>query len=409
MTSVNEIFEIADLIVKSIHGELTRHEEIVLDQWINFSSQNKELYDRLRLKKALSQKAKEYTLIDIEKEYKQFLKNTVPHNKYFNIKKVIRYAASVAALITISLLLYFVLNNRVLEIIHKAEIPQIAPGSKKATLTLSDGKIIELSKLKNDSLITENGLVIKAEGEKISYLGHNRDINISTKEISEKKLKALKASYHTLNIPRGGEYYIVLPDGTKVWLNSETKLKYPAFFESKKARKIHLTGEAYFETARDTSRPFIVKIDNKGEVKVLGTHFNIKAYEDDNKVLTTLAEGKVSYQSEKSGEEIILNPGQQAIAFDTGDIEVNKVNIKEYTGWKDGLHIFKDRRLEDIMNNLERWYNVNVTYEDPSLKDLIFSGNLKRYENINKFLKLLETTGDVKYKIKENEITIIEP
>jgi ferric-dicitrate binding protein FerR (iron transport regulator) len=405
MTNVNEKFEIIDFIVKSINDTLADHEKIILDQWINSSSQNKELYDHLQSKKALNQKAKEYSSINIEKELNIFnQRQTQQRSSSSSIKEIIRYAASVAAVIAISLLLYIALDYKPLENIQTAEIPLIAPGSKKATLTLADGRIIELSKLKNDSLITENGLLIKTEGSKISYIGYTQ-INLKGTS-QQKKIGTIKPTYHILNIPRGGEYDLTLPDGTKVWINSETKLEYPAFFEKGKSREIRLTGEAYFEVAKDTAHPFIIKLIEKGEIKVLGTHFNVMAYEKDNRVLTTLVEGKVSYRFEKSGKEIILNPGQQAIALNSGLISVKEVNIEEYIGWKDGLHVFKDRRLEDIMSNLERWYNVNVNYEDSSLKNLIFSGNLKRYENINKLLRVFEATRDVKFKIKENEITI---
>jgi hypothetical protein len=407
MTTVNKIFEIIDLIVKSINDTITNHEQELLNQWINSSSENKKLYDRLRSKKALNQKAKEYSSIDIEKEYNKFQQKPIQQTaSYSIIKKVIRYAASIAAVITISLFLYIILDNKALENIQTAEIPQIVPGSKKATLTLSNGRVIELSKFKNDSLITENGLIIKTEGSKISYIGHTHNTQINLKGTSQKKIGTIKPTYHILNIPRGGEYDLVLPDGTKVWINSETKLEYPVFFEKGKAREIRLIGEAYFEVEKDTARPFIIKLIEKGEIKVLGTHFNVMAYEKDNRVLTTLVEGKVSYKSKKSGKEIILNPGQQAIALNSGLISVQEVNVEEYIGWKDGLHVFKNKRLEDIMNNLERWYNVNVNYKDTSLKNLIFSGNLKRYESINKLLRVFEATRDVKFKIKENEITI---
>ena len=207
--------------------------------------------------------------------------------------------------------------------------------------------------------------------------------------------------YNKVEIPRGGEYALVLSDGTKVHLNSMSSLRFPVAFTTGK-REVELQGEAYFEVSK-TGQPFIVNA-NGMQVEVLGTTFNISAYPDEE-YQTTLVNGSVKVSAEK-GESLILKPSQQAtIALGSNSIQVRTVDTSFYTSWVKGKINFKDQRLEDIMKTLSRWYDMNVVYENEKLKNIRFGCNLNRYEEITPFVKLLEKTEEVHVKIEGNTIT----
>jgi transmembrane sensor len=192
-----------------------------------------------------------------------------------------------------------------------------------------------------------------------------------------------------------------LDDGTEVWLNAGSRLKYPVAFLGEK-RKVIFSGEAFFEVKKD-SRPFIVSMET-GDVTVLGTSFGIRAYPGETDY-TTLVTGKVCFQS-KENESVILSPGEQAVFHLAGRLEKREVNVEEYVGWKDGLFVFRNETLSEIMKILGRWYGVNVIFLDDSLKELEYTGNLERYDSINTFLQLLKRLKEVHYEIKGNTVVL---
>lgn len=211
----------------------------------------------------------------------------------------------------------------------------------------------------------------------------------------------VKPVYNKVEIPRGGEYALVLSDGTKVHLNSMSSLRFPVAFTADK-REVELQGEAYFEVSK-TGQPFIVNV-NGMQVEVLGTTFNISAYPNEE-YQTTLVTGSVRVSAEK-GESLVLKPSQQATIVSGGNsIQVRTVDTSFYTSWVKGKINFKDQRLEDIMKILSRWYDMNVVYENEGLKNIRFGCNLNRYEEITPFVKLLEQTEEVHVKIEGNTIT----
>lgn len=262
----------------------------------------------------------------------------------------------------------------------------IAPGHNKATLTLSNGKIINLSDAKA-------GVTIKAD--KLMY---NDGTDILK---SAEGMKWLAA-----NTPRGGQYQVVLPDGSKVWLNAASNLKFPSTFSGLAHRKVELNGEAYFEISKDKKHPFIVA--SKGqEVEVLGTHFNINSYPDQGDTRTTLLEGsvKVTVLSQGQQSKVTLKPDQQAVVTDNLHLAVKDVDAAEVASWKNGKFIFNSEPLGSIMKQAERWYNVGIVFQD-DVKDLKLTGAISRYENISSLLKILESTGEVSFKIEGNQILI---
>lgn len=265
----------------------------------------------------------------------------------------------------------------------------IAPGSNKATITLADGKTINLSGDK---------VGIKIKGTKVTY---DDGSTIGSNGLAHVKAQMLVAA-----TPRGGTYRLILPDGTVVWLNAATSLKFPSSFKDLsdgQNRNVELTGEAYFEVAKDKSHPFIVKTKLQ-EVKVLGTHFNVSSYPDDDDIKTTLLEGSVRVSSLGKKDDVLLIPNQQSIVT-ANSIQVKTVYPDEVISWKMGEFSFGSEPLGSIMKNVARWYNVEVVFADKALAAKPFSGTITRYGNITKVLSLLETTGEVKFKINGRTVT----
>ena len=210
--------------------------------------------------------------------------------------------------------------------------------------------------------------------------------------------------FNTLIIPKGGEFQIQLADGSRVWLNSETELRYPVNFTAEK-RRVFLKGEAYFEVAKNAQIPFVVTTSAGIDVKVLGTKFNVASYENDEQVTTTLAEGSVEVGDEKGS--VRLKPEEQAL-FCKGDrsLRVQKVDVGMYLAWKDGKFIFEEQSLEQIMKQLQRWYEMSVFYTNEEVKQYTFSGDLKKYDDFDKIIRMLEEVSGIKISIKENCVVI---
>lgn len=213
--------------------------------------------------------------------------------------------------------------------------------------------------------------------------------------------RVLNDVYNELVVPVGGECHVLLDDGTEVWLNADSKLKYPIAFNGQN-REVMLSGEAYFDVKKD-SRPFIVSLES-GAITVLGTSFGVSAYPG-HKNYTTLVKGCVCFTSLRQ-EQVVLVPGEQAVVDTSGVLEKRNVEVEEFVGWKDGLFVFKNKTLGAIMEVLERWYGVKTVFQDNSLRELEYTGNLERYESINIFLQLLERLKDIHYKIEENTIIL---
>ena len=223
-----------------------------------------------------------------------------------------------------------------------------------------------------------------------------------TTQHEEKNVEEQSAKSNELVIPRGGENTVILADGTTVHLNAGSKLTYPVRFVGKR-RLVALEGEAYFDVAEDENHPFVVRT-HLGDVIVLGTAFNVNAYINASVCYTTLVRGKVQF-SAPNVEAITLLPGEQAVVSANGS-EKRTVDLEEYVGWVEGLYVFNNRSLGEIMETFERWYDIQVYYETEDLRNITYSGSLKRYGTINSFLEALELTGDLTYKISGRNILI---
>ena len=266
----------------------------------------------------------------------------------------------------------------------------IQPGQSRAVVTLADGQQVVLEQA-NRKIEESDGTVLHSDSGALVYMAN-----------AEKT--TAKVMYNTVSIPRGGEYRLELADGTKVWLNAATELRFPVNFTGD-MREVYLKGEAYFQVKRDEKHPFIVHT-SMGAVEVLGTSFNVRDYGDEREVVTTLETGKVMYVSGNTREKVTLNPGYQVLEKESSPVEVRKVDPLQYTGWREGKYVFEDVALEDIMRTLCRWYDIDVVYANPAVKKFHFTGDLERYESISIFLSFIETGGDVKFKTEGKTIII---
>lgn len=296
---------------------------------------------------------------------------------------------------------YFIQEQKVVAVpISKTVLPaptnDALPGGNKAILTLADGSSIILDSA-NNGVIGEQGnvQVNKLDNGLLAY-----EVNASADQI------ASKSFYNTISTPRGGEYQVTLSDGTKVWLNAASSIRFPAVFDGEE-RSVEIKGEVYFEVAKNEQKPFRVKA-GRSTVEVLGTHFNINAYEDETQIRTSLLEGSVRVSSDDAGEiqKIqALKPGQQARMSKSGRIQVvNNIDTEEVMAWKNGLFVFKSTDLRSIMRQVSRWYDVDIQYQGSV--GMQFTGQITRNNNVSTIFEMLELTGEVKFKVQDKKVIV---
>jgi ferric-dicitrate binding protein FerR (iron transport regulator) len=308
----------------------------------------------------------------------------------------IAVAAAVATVIFGAGLFYYTNQNLKSDPAAALVVRDVAPGKVGATLTLASGKKIKLSDAGTGELAKEAGVIIKktADGQ-IVY-----EIKASENAASNKT--------NTLSTARGETYKVQLPDGSMVWLNAASSLIYPATFVGKEQRRVSLTGEGYFEIAKDKAHPFIVTSEQQ-DVEVLGTHFNINTYQHSKEIKTTLLEGSVRlyyYPKNRTAEiEKILKPGQQS-TIKNNDISVAEVDTDDAIAWKNGFFVFDEETLENVMDKVGRWYDLEIEYQSPALKQEIFGGSVSRTENVSQVLSVLTKAGTVKFKLSGRKIIV---
>ena len=296
-------------------------------------------------------------------------------------------AASIAIIIFTGGYLYFYTsskNFRPNEIVN-----DIAPGKNGATLTLANGQKIFINDALAGNIATQSGVSISknASGQIIYEITDNGSNN---------------SEYNTLSTTRGEQTQVRLPDGTLVFLNAESSLKYPTSFKILNKRQVSLTGEGYFEVAKDKAHPFIVKT-SKQEVEVLGTHFNINTYSSESNVRTTLLEGSVKISSSNNSK--ILKPNEQAVLTGDGNIKISEADAAVAVAWKNNQFMFDSENIQTVMRMVERWYDVDVEYVG-DITDEKFWGGVSRFDNVSKVLKSLESTGKVHFKIEGRKIYV---
>lgn len=334
--------------------------------------------------------------MQMEEENLQAILSAIHHPKNTPKHVVVKYAIAASLVFVLGFgVLYFTKNQSLKDtqkIANAPKINDVLPGKNRAVLTLADGSKIILDDLKEGKISeTENLVITKTKDGQLIYKANN--INTKTNLVA----------YNTIETPRGGQYQIFLPDGTKVWLNASSSLKYPERFTSNQ-RRVTLTGEAYFEVAKDKVHPFIVRTESTSdgqagqEVEVLGTHFNINGYRDEQTIKTTLVEGSVKVSSLSTQNTNILSPGQQSIIGNNSFI-IRNVETGDETAWKDNVFIFNNSSLTNILYQLERWYDIKIDYEN--IPNKRYRGMVSRKAKLSEVLHMLELTGNIDFKIDE--------
>lgn len=386
------------LIEKYHDGTATTEEKLLLNEWYHsFNDSEAELI--------VTENETEQQLAD---RIKNRLLETIRHEYELEVTKRRRIwqipaAAATVILIILSIETYFMFSSKSpkQEIVKTTPTkPQlkndIAPGGNKAILTLADGSTIVLDSASNGTISQQGNIKVqKLNNGLLAY-------TINGKQVTESD----EAFYNTISTPRGGQYQVTLADGTKVWLNAASSIRFPVLFKGKE-RKVEITGEAYFEVAKNKAMPFKVKA-NSSEIEVLGTHFNVNSYDDEASIKTTLLEGKVKVsvpaiagnQSSK-----FLLPGQQAGINKEGKINVmDNADTEEAVAWMNGHFQFKSADLKMILRQISRWYDVDVEYKGNA--NLHFTGQLTRNENVSKVFEKLVLTGEVHFKIDGKRIIV---
>lgn len=317
---------------------------------------------------------------------------TLDENQSHRIQQTIKWPIWMAAAILLLICgvsLFWLKSGTVPSGLNPAYANDINPGKNRAILRLDDGTEIPLDDSGKKELFKRAGIrIIKTGTGQIRYETTNQAPTLP--------------AYHTIITPRGGQYEVLLPDSSRVWLNAGSLLKFPSSFKGSKTRTIALTGEAYFEVAHHPEQPFNV-ITGKQTVRVLGTHFNITAYQGDDNISTTLLQGSVAINT--NGNTTLLKPGEQA-SFSPTALKVREVNAENVIAWKKGKFSFEDENISDIMARIARWYDVEIIY-DGQLAHKNFSGSISRFSKISQVLDLLESTNTVHFKIEGRRVTVM--
>lgn len=364
--------ELEKIIMKQLASEmLSEDEKAYFEEWCKNPSHQEYFRELLKIRSGvIAYSVKDR--IDCGKAWRKIR----PVRKISRIRQVMKYVAIMLLPLCVGLLL-FIREQKKEQVVYVE--PTVRPGGKLAVLTLSTGEQIELAR--SVSAMSEQGAEISnSMGNELVY-----------KQVGD--MAPVKEVYNTISVPRGGEYKIVLADGTTVWLNSDSDIRFPVTFSGDK-RQVELQGEAYFEVAKNVEKPFIVKI-NDYNIRVTGTQFNVRNYSGEN-VATTLVEGSV--QLERGKEVQKMYPGQQALLVN-GQLVVKKVDVVDVIGWREGTFSFKEVRLEDIINELARWYDFDVYYQDTDVKNYHFTAWFRRNASIEEVIEVLEKTKKIKMKL----------
>ena len=380
MDNLSKRYRIARLIVRQIIEGADAPMDKELEEWLAESEDNQREYEdiRRRLREDLRQKEESLAPAAWKKTERRLPKRRT-------LRRIAQWAAAACVAFAMG-------TGAFLWMQAEEELPATVSTNTKsyqAVLILGDGERVTLNDSTRQFITEKAGTRISTEGNTVRY---------EAQEESE------TTEMHTLLIPRGGEFHMELADGTQVWLNSESKLTYPARFTGG-TREVAMEGEVCFQVAKNEAQPFIVRTGGMA-VKVLGTVFNVDAYPDNGRIATTLVEGKVEIQA--GGEKQTLLPDQQAVLEKGKGIEVKKVYAEDYISWIGGVFHFTEASLEEIMQKLSRWYNFEFFFANADVKDAHFTLNIRRYENVSDILSKIEKTGRAHFNINGRTVVVSE-
>ena len=370
-------------------GDITEEERQELEDWCEEAPRNRKLFEQICQEDLFSKERYVYEKIHDTKAFSVFEKR-VRKVSSRSIGNWWKYAA---------VLLFPILVVGSWKLMHETEqvsivassVAPIQPGCSQAVLVLDDGRKVFLKEEEEGVISEDKEITVTGEKDRLVYTSSEG------KNVDEIR-------FNELEVPRGGEYKVRLADGTLVYLNSATRMKYPVKFDEKE-RKVYLSGEAYFEVTKDPKRPFLVEMEGV-EVRVYGTSFNVNTHQKGN-IQTVLVKGSIGVKVLSSGMESVIRPGQMA-EFKQGNtkVDVKDVNVAVYTDWKDGIFRFENQRLEDILAVLSNWYDMNVFYQTVSVKELHFSGYMERYKDVSVILEAITLSTGVTFSIQGKTIIV---
>lgn len=392
---------IAGLIGKYLENSLNAEEESALTEWINASEDNRRLFAELNDPQQLVANLQQFYAYDSNRISRRISEQvpafegpvTAPVHRVHFIRRW-GWAAAVALLLAGSA--YYLLNKKDTPALIAAKTVEITPGMQGAILTLADGRQVVLDSMASGVVAQQGGTSVVLHNGKLQY------------DASGEAASGIQ--YNKMTTPKGRQFEVTLPDGTKVWLNAASSIRYPTAFTGNE-RKVEVYGEACFEVAKDAGKPFLVNVNNKASIEVLGTLFNVNAYENEKTINTTLLNGSIKVATHPNS--IVLKPGQQAQISTipgtnkpAGNIEViNHPDMEKIMAWKNGLFNFEGAGIEEVMRQLERWYNIDVVYEN-GIPDIQFIGEISRQLSLSDLLEILRRT-EVDFRVEGRKLIVL--
>ena len=385
MAQMEEQNLISWLICKQMIGTITEEELQVLDEWRKQSEYNEAAYQRLRDTDRQTLEYRRSKLINYQRPLEDMkrrlgLEESVAEKPRAHSAVVYKLISAAAVLLLIFGATYYFRQSDVKSEKEQTTVvakTEILPGRTQAVLTLDNGKQVELG----------------------------ADVQSNTKAIAE-ITDGEAIAFNNLKTPRGGEFKVTLEDGTEVWLNADSRLRYPETFEGGE-RRVEVSGEAYFKVAKNAEKPFYV-VSGGQEVRVYGTEFNVHAYDDEPTIFTTLVEGSISLRPVGGNKsELMLTPGKQAL-FNKGDASatVRKVDTEVVTSWLNGIFVFEDQSLEQIMRTLSRWYDFEYEFADQQVASTVFMGSIPRYGSFGEVVEIFQKLGGVRLHQRGRKVVI---
>ena len=381
---------IIQLIQLYLVGDLSGEEKVKLEEWVTQDPSREKLFKEICNEKSVASDFGIYEKVNKDSAWeKVILKGNIKQKNNARRLGWYKFVAAVMIPLMVVAVGYFIRETKQGIEPKDTEFASIEPGKSKAILRLADNRVIEITREQETRFDVAEGI---AATNNLSGMVYPEQVAMG------------KAEYNVLEVPRGGEYTVTLSDGTVVYLNSGSELRYPVAFGAER-RDVFLSGEGYFEVAKDAERPFFVNAD-KLKIRVYGTSFNVNTYNIAN-VETVLVEGKIGIQGNNA--EYTVKPGQLALYNrEKGTMEIRDVDVRPYVAWKEHEFMFDNESLEEIMNTLSLWYDVDVFFQTVSLKQLHFTGHLGRYEEVSHILDAISGVTQVKFSVKGRTIIVME-
>ena len=383
-------FEFTKELLRYTRGELSKEEEKGIEQVLSEVEGMNTLVGELKDKNRIEHEMHVIARFDTERAL-----GKVKNRKQVKRRGILPWIAAASVVVIAGVSAWILLSQE--PDVHNLPVAEkFEPGKAVVTLEMASGLKYRLDTLSS---------VVRNNRVNVAFDNNDRVLKIKEQDsLADGATKEI--GYNTINVPYGGTYTVELCDGTKVYLNSGTTLEFPSRFDGK-VRSVILKGEAYFDVARNVSKPFVVEVDEM-KVKVLGTSFNVKSYVDEPGVYTTLVEGSVAILRDGQPEKKI-KPGEQAYYNKgVGTLSIAEVDVNEFTSWKDGLFYFKDIALEEILRIVSRWYDLEVFYMNQGAKSVIYSGKLPMYSSVEDVLRKFEISGDVRFELKGRTLTVFD-